>query len=443
MRMRNSQTSVALTLETAIVGRLAVLLLVLPVLLAACSSSDPTEVVKEWEHSRNLFEHQCEAVFDAAEDLRSDDEALHVVRSGDGTDRQRQVVQSTEDCVDSYQDLLAFLEDHEDALVAEWGSDRYTSTLRVWDSAEKEIQKVSQDLGPYSTKTQELAVEERLRERAERERKREQARAQQAQERVACPHHLRYEPKPHLPNARAWAVGALGDDGSLRIWVAAAKQPTSFDACLKIDETTKVVREPKSDAWYRSGSVSVDDTGGRLTARGRLRSDGSLQLELVSNHNFVLEPTIGTVAEPRAGVVYRATRSGQELTNCFSHLRYRNSNQGRAWALAKLRADDSLEIWVAVGAGSSSHYQRCLNLDETVRVATNPRPGQWYTGAAYVLPIGHSLEVQAMLDAGGKLHLRLLRSNKPYEVPKTGVVSEPRSGVTYRHPSEGQRIVVR
>ena len=441
--MRNPQTSMVPTLGPAVIGRLVLSLLALPILLAACSSSDPTEVVKEWERAQNLFEHQCEAVFDAAEELRSNDEALHAVRSGNGTDQQRQVVEDTEDCVDSYQDLLAFLEDHEDALVAEWGSDRYTGTLRVWDSAEKDIRRVSQDLGPYSTKTQELAVEERLRERAERERKREQARAQQAQERVACPHHLRYEPKPHLPNARAWAVGTLGDDGSLRIWVAAAKQPTSFDACLKIDETAKVVREPKSDAWYRSGSISVDDTGGELTARGRLRSDGSLQLELVSNHNLVLEPTIGTMAEPRAGVIYRATKSGQKLTNCLHHPRHRSSNVGRAWSLAKLLADGSLEIWIAVGEGSITRHQSCLNLDETVRVATNPRPGQWYTSANYVLPIGHSLEAQAMLDVDGKLRLRLLRSNKPNEVPETGSISEPRSGVTYRHPNEGQQIFVR
>ena len=302
--MRNPQTSMALTLGPAAIGRLVLSLLALPILLAACSSSDPTEVVKEWERSLNLFEHRCEPVYEAASDLRSDADELHALRSGNGTEQQRQVVEDFKDCNDSHSDLVVFLEDHEDALVAEWGSNRYTGTLKVWESAEKEIRKVSQDLGPYPTKTEELAEDERLRTQAQRERERKQAREQQAEERAACPNHIRYGVRGS--NGRGWAVAKLREDGGLEIWVAAsASSPAEYERCLNLDETRRTATDPKPGYWYSSGTYTVPG-GSSIKAQAMLDASGQLKLRL--------RGWMGLVPVPAVGTTYLNTTQGSLLT---------------------------------------------------------------------------------------------------------------------------------
>ena len=406
--------------RTAAIGRLVWVFIALAIVSFACAT-DPDDVEQEWERSLNLFEHRCEAVLEAGQELKSDDEALHALRSGVGTDHDRQVREDVEDCLDRYEDLLSFLEDNEESLVAQWRSDQYTSTLETAQLLGDELRDFVQGLGPYATATERNAQEDRIgavraqrQEREQQERAQQRAREERAEERAACPHHLRYHPRPNLTNARAWAVGTLQEDGSLRIWVSAANQATPFDACLRIDDTVKLVRQPDTDVWYRSGAVRVDTAGGELAARGRLNADGSLQLELVSNHNFVAEPTIGRVPEPRTSVIYTATQAGQRLLPCDNHARYGGiTDNGRAWSVARLRDDGSMEIWIALGR--SKGYHRCLKLNETVRIAANPLPDRWYSSAAYQLP-NSDLEAQAMLADNGELHLRILRSGRDASV---------------------------
>ena len=403
--------------------------------LAACGSPDSEEVVKEWERSINLFEHRCDPVYEAAADLLGDTETLHALRSGDGTDHQRQIVEDVEDCNDSNSDILAYIDSNEEHFVAEWGSDPYTNALESRRHLQEALQETLLKLGPYSSRTEETIEQQRLSERARAE---EEAQLRHEEHR-ACPHRITVWRDVDVTSSRVWAAGTLREDGSMRLWVAVAATPALYDPCLAVEETARTAVSPQAGTWYRSGPIEIRSQQAEIATRGRLNADGSFELELVGSSHVLQRPTVGRVASPKAGVVYRATKEGQRLSSCEQHLRYGvdGSQSGAAWAVARVREDGSLQIWVAASSTRPATYDPCLTLRGTSRVARDPTAGRWYNSGTYKSEHGSVLQAQAMLEESGQLLLRLMVSSRPQTSERIRVVADPKAGVTYTQQGSG------